>query len=198
MVLPISRNTNLDITLLTHWIHYILVLWKLSLHFFSTLRKLYYFTQSPYDWFKKYQWYHYVFEWKWPTSCYIVRKQEFWQHHECKYTNCDYQINQSLWKTWSTSFLTIIKTILIPSSIPFLNFLIKESIVLQVGFLPIFLTLLFTNTSKVSFLYCFVLKIYLYFILMSNCYENINLIYLKWGKSEAKYMPLNQYDKTAY
>ena len=25
-----------------------------------------------------------------------------------------------------------------------------------------------------------------------------NLIYLKWGKSELKYMPLNQYGKTTY
>ena len=34
---------------------YVPVFWKLSLHFifFSTLPKLYYFTQSPYDWFKK-------------------------------------------------------------------------------------------------------------------------------------------------
>ena len=32
-----------------------------TLHFFSMLPKLYYFTQSPCDWFKKYLWYDYVF-----------------------------------------------------------------------------------------------------------------------------------------
>ena len=52
-----------------------------TLHFF-TRPKLYYFTQSPYDRFKKYWWCHYVFEWRWPTSCYTVRKQEFWQQHK--------------------------------------------------------------------------------------------------------------------
>ena len=31
--LGISRNTNSEITLLTSWIRYVLVLWKLSLHF---------------------------------------------------------------------------------------------------------------------------------------------------------------------
>ena len=51
MVLAIFRNTNLDITLLTHWIRYVLVLCKLNIHFiFSTLPKLYYFTNTPYDW----------------------------------------------------------------------------------------------------------------------------------------------------
>ena len=45
-------------------------------------------------------------------------------------------------------FLTIIKTILIPSSIPFVNFLFKKSVVLQLGVLAqclILFTLLFTN-----------------------------------------------------
>ena len=42
----------------------------------------------------------------------------------------------------------IIKTILIPSSIPFVNFLFKKSVVLQLGVLAqclILFTLLFTN-----------------------------------------------------
>ena len=134
MVLAISPNTNLDKTLLTHWIRLFFGKWVYS-SFFSILPKSYYSTQSPYDWFKKYQWCNYVFEWKWPTSCYIVRKQEFWQQHKYKYTNCDYQIYQSLRKLWSTSSLIIIKTIFIPSSIPFLNFLIKKSVVLQLRFL---------------------------------------------------------------
>ena len=51
MVLAIFRNTNLDTTLLTHWIRYVLVLCKLNIHFiFSTLLKLYCFTNTPYDW----------------------------------------------------------------------------------------------------------------------------------------------------
>ena len=33
-----------------------------TLYFFPTLPKLHYITRSPYDWFKKYQWNHYVFE----------------------------------------------------------------------------------------------------------------------------------------
>ena len=40
------------------------------------------------------------------------------------YTNCDYQIYQSV-KSFINLFLNIIKTILIPSSIPFLIFLIS-------------------------------------------------------------------------
>ena len=47
-----------------------------------------------------------------------------------RYTYCNYQIHQRL-KVWSTSFFTIIKTILIPSSIPFLNVLFKCYVVLQ-------------------------------------------------------------------
>ena len=63
------------------------------------------------------------FEWKWPTSCYIVRKQEFWQQHEYKYINCDYQM--------------LLKPFSFLHSCPFYLFIFfKKSIVLQLGFLP--------------------------------------------------------------
>ena len=47
---------------------------------------------------------------------------------------CDYKIYQRFWKIWPNSFSTIIKTTLVPPSIPFLNFLFKNSVVLQLEF----------------------------------------------------------------
>ena len=34
----------------------------------------------------------------------LYKKQELWQQHEYKYTDCNYQIYQRHWKVWSTSF----------------------------------------------------------------------------------------------
>ena len=46
--------------------------------------------------------------------------------HEYKNNSCDCHICQCFLKVWSTSFLTIIKTILISSSILLVNLLFKE------------------------------------------------------------------------
>ena len=43
-------------------------------------------------------------------------------------------ILKSLWKVWSTSFLTNIKIIVIPSFISILNFLFKKYVLLQLRF----------------------------------------------------------------
>ena len=131
-----------------HWIRYVLVLWKWSLHFILSFAAkiilLYLVTES------------------WNINDAIMSlnehdvlilqctKKEFWQQHEYStltvtitFINDSERFDQPL-------FLTIIKTILIPSSITFLNFLFKKSklFVLQLGFLDrrtLFLTLLFTN-----------------------------------------------------
>ena len=108
---------------------------------------------------------------KWPTSCYNVRKQEFWLQHEYKYTNCDYHIYQRLRKIWSTSFLTIIKTFLVPLSIPFLSFLFKKSVNILY-----FSTYCLQMTSKVVF-------VLLCFIHLPLFYFHVSLLVCKIGSS---------------
>ena len=76
--LAISPNTNLDTILLTHWIRFVLALWKVYISFFSTLPKLYILCRALMSDLENIN-DAIVFEWKWPTSCYTVRKQELWQ-----------------------------------------------------------------------------------------------------------------------
>ena len=108
---------------------------------------------------------------KWPTSCYNVRKQEFWLQHEYKYTNCDYHIYQRLRKIWSTSFLTIIKTFLVPLSIPFLSILFKKSVNILY-----FSTYCLQMTSKFVF-------VLLCFIHLPLFYFHVSLLVCKIGSS---------------
>ena len=137
MVLAISRNTNLDITLLTHGIRYVLVVWKLNLHFiFFFLRSQNYTTLRR----------GVMSELK--NNDFIMSLNENDLLHVVMYANenfdrsmniiilsiCDYKIYQRFWKIWPNSFSTIIKTTLVPPSIHFLNFLFKNSVVLQLEF----------------------------------------------------------------
>ena len=136
LVLAISLNTNSDINLLIHWIHYVLALWKLSLHFIFFLSCQNYTTlhRALMTDLKN-------------INNDIMSLNESDLLHVILYRNknfdnmnisiCNYQVYQRHWKIWSTSLLTIIKTILINSSIP-LSIFFQEvcCITTMIFFLP--------------------------------------------------------------